>query len=245
MKKYIILFVVLIGLILGVNTSLFSQDYSYNSDINYLDLAPKSFLFVVDCSKRMNRKFSMNDPTKKIDIIKYWLPYYINKLPCDIPVGMRIYGHDDEMVTFSKCDNSDIVFYVGTENRKKINDDLEKIKYSKEIPLGLSLNKAIMYDFNNIGGMKEIILITDNLGNCKSKPCQLIGKLLKDRNDIRINVIALGVKSNTIEKSLKFIALESGGKYFNVNNEKEIEAALNDIILKKSPSEKEFSKSYE
>ena len=220
--------------------SLFAEDNS----INYANYVPKHFLFVVDCSKRMNRKFNLTDSLRKIDLIKDWLPQYINKLPSDIPIGMRIYGHDDGMITFSKCDNSDILAYVGFEKKDRLEDDLEKVASSKETPLGLSLNKAINYDFNNISGLKEIILITDNDGNCKSKPCKLVVKLLRDRNDIKINVIGMKVKSKSTEKDLKCIALSGFGKYYNINNAKELEEALNEILIKNRVTTSPYSQVY-
>lgn len=220
--------------------SILAEDTS----INYANYMPKHFLFVVDCSKRMNKKFNLTDSLKKIDLIKNWLPEYINKLPSDIPIGMRIYGHDDGMITFSKCNNSDILAYVGSDKKDRLGEDLEKVVSSKELPLGLSLNKAINYDFNNISGLKEIILITDNDGNCKSKPCKLVVKLLRDRNDIKINVIAMKVRSDSTEKDLKCIALSGFGKYYNINNATELEKALNEIILKNRLSNSAYSEVY-
>ena len=189
----------------------------------------------------MDKKLAMNNPVKKFDLIKYWLPEYIDKLPFGIPVGIRIYGHEDGMITFSKCDNSDIISYVGSSEGYKIASNLEKVKHSKEIPLGLTLNKAINYDFNNTTGLKEIILITDNNGNCRGRPCQLVTKLLKRRNDFKINVVAIKVKSKTTEKNLKCLTASTFGKYFNVSSKEELRDALNNIILgKKTSANKDF-----
>lgn len=220
-----------------IPASILAEDYS----INYANFMPKHFLFVVDCSKSMNRKFNLTQPLKKIDLIKNWLPEYITKLPSDIPIGMRIYGHDDGMITFSKCNNSDILAYVGSDKKDTLSETLEKVVSSEDTPLDLSLNKAVNYDFNNISGLKEIILLTDNIGNCKSKPTKLVIKLLKDRNDVKINVIAMKVKSTSVEKDLKGIALSGFGKYYNINDSKELEDALNEIILKNRLSNSVYS----
>ncbi|MEW5820028.1 MAG: VWA domain-containing protein [Cyanobacteriota bacterium] len=227
MKKFYLIITIIFFLSLLIPLKLFGQYYTENYD----EYAPKSFLFVVDCSKRMNRKFNDEDEKRKIDLIKYWLPEYIEKLPFGIPIGIRVYGHEDGMITFSKCDNSDIISYVGTEKRHNIEQVLDKIDMSKEIPLGFALNKAITYDFTDVGGYKEIILITDNIGNCKSKPCKIVQNLLKKRNDIKINIIGFGVKSKSVEKNLKCLIADSSGEYFNVNNLDEFKTVLNKIIL--------------
>lgn len=239
MNRIIILLIV--SFVVMGNLRLQAQDYSQN----YAEFVPKNFLFLLDCSKQMSRRWHYSETNKQLEDIKSWLPQYIEKLPPEIPIGMRVYGHDDGVITFNKCDNSDIIAYVGVEKNKKIIDNLEDFKPSSEIPLGISLNKAIRYDFNNINGYKEIILITNNTGNCKTKPCQLVLSLLKGRNDIKINVIAINVTSKKVEKDLACIANASFGKFYNVNNLEQIQKAVDEIILKDFDKTNYYQPSYQ
>lgn len=219
--------IIVLFVLLG-NIPVFAQDNS----TNYAEYVPKHFLFLLDCSKKMNKRWNYSETNKQYNDIKQWLPQYIETLPPEIPIGMRVYGHDDGMITFNKCDNSDIIAYVGFEKNKKIIDNLEDFGSSKEIPLGVSLNKAIRYDFNNISGHKEIILITNNSGNCKGKACQLVLALLKGRKDIKINVIAVNVKSKRTEKKLACLSNATFGKFYSVSNMEQFKKAVDDIVMK-------------
>jgi hypothetical protein len=205
-----------------------------DEDVDLYYLA-KNIHFLVDYSKKMDTKLSKEEPENNLDLLNNWLPNYIKDLPFYIPVGLRIYGHNDGIITFNKCNNSEIISYVGYSNYDKLVNNLKKLDHSGEVPFEMSLIKAIDEDLKNVTGPKELIIITNNLGNCSNFDQNKINKLLQDKENLKINVIGLNIKTPVVESSLKALSSSGKGRYYNIKEKQALKNTLNEIILELPP----------
>ena len=82
-----------------------------------------------------------------------------------------------------------------------------------ETPIAYSLMQAINNDFRNPNTLKHIVLITDGGEGCGGDPCRLIADLMRYRNDIKIDVIAIAGDENSSFMGLTCLPNSTGGKF--------------------------------
>ena len=73
--------------------------------------------------------------------------------------------------------------------------------------------------FAGTKGLKQIILLTDGGENCDESPCTYVINLMKERDDVKIDVIAFDVKDAEANNQLKCTALMTSGKFLTADSE--------------------------
>ena len=96
-------------------------------------------------------------------------------------------------------------------------------------PLEYSLRTAINSDFISNNDLKHIILITDGGESCDGDPCRFIQSVIRNRKDIRIDIIAISVSDDDFQQ-LKCISNATNGKIYNVLNPNELLNAYNNVL---------------
>ena len=98
-------------------------------------------------------------------------------------------------------------------------------------PITYSLKQAVKKDFNGHDGIKHIILLTDGGENCDESPCDYSIELMKQRRDIKIDVIAFDVHDGDDLAQLKCTADVTGGSFREAETKAELLNSMEDMMM--------------
>lgn len=229
MKKLLILSFVLFLCVIIAGKST-SSNYTINTNSDSLDKiqGEEKILFIVDFSNSMNDFIGSK---RKIEIAIDSLVRITAQLNPNIQTGLRVYGHKNGFNPILGCRATELVNPIKANNIGNIRNTLFQINPQGWTPITKSLKNAVNYDFAGISGKKRIILLTDGGENCDESPCEYAIKLMQERDDIKIDIIAFTVDDEDAESQLKCTALATFGKVYTAKTEaslaKSLEQALN------------------
>lgn len=230
-------------LVVFANNAVHPGNYSIhtaNEGISNINENEK-ILFIVDLSNSMNDY--MGNSTK-INIAVNALANITSRLNPKIKTGLRVYGHKFGFNPIFGCKASELVLPLKENNTANINSTLSRMSAVGWTPITKSLKDAVNFDFAGVMGQKRIILLTDGGETCDESPCDYAIKLVQQRDDIKIDVIAFAINDPDADAQLKCTALATSGKIYRANTAadlaKSLEQALNvstdvqgTVILKK------------
>ena len=218
MKNYTIIFSVSILLLLAINiliTSVAFPDQNYNVTDNFNKLKSlfpdEDVMLIVDFSDSMN-EFLGNK--RKIDIAMENIAAILPFVPQNIKIGLRVYGHKSGFTVYQACTASEMLVPPAKNSVTAVSNKLYSLKPQGVTPITYSLKKCIEKDFIHCNGKKHIVLISDGKENCDESPCKFAIELMKKREDVVIDVIALGIDDPEAITQLKCAALTTSGKFF-------------------------------
>ena len=200
------------------------NSWEYNS--NQTDENTK-ILFIIDFSNSMNDTMHGE---RKIDIAVNTLASITSKLSSDAYTGLRVYGHKFGFNNLIGCRASELVNSIKKNNSANIYNSLRKIQASGWTPITYSLKQAVNNDFYGLTGKKHIILLTDGGENCDESPCEYAIKLVQQRDDIKIDVIAFALDDDLANAQLKCTALVTSGKLYEADNAESLSNSLEDAL---------------
>ena len=185
-------------------------------------------LFIVDFSNSMTEKLH---GTKKINMLLDTMQELLPKLPENIRVGLRVYGHKNNLlIPGSGCKASSLIVPMSKGSSAAIQQALFSLKPTRLTPITYSLKQAVNCDFAGIPGKKRIILLTDGGENCDESPCDYVMELQKTRQDIYIDVIAFNIYDQDANNQLKCTALVTSGKFYSANTAAELMKSLSNSL---------------
>ena len=83
----------------------------------------------------------------------------------------------------------------------------------------------------NQEGIKHIILLTDGGENCDESPCDYAIELVKERKDIKIDVIAFNVHDSNDLDQLKCVADVTSAKFIKADTNSQLRQSMQELIL--------------
>ena len=222
--KFLVIIVLLVLFNFGLK-SLSEDNYRVFTPLTYGYKEDNSgcILFILDYSNSMNERVK---GVKKSDILKYAFYKISNQISKTEKAGLRVYGHKRGLLTYQACRASENLVEIRQNSCSDIAKFTERLRPSGMTPITYSLKQAVMKDFNNCTGLKHIILITDGGENCDESPCEYAIKLVKDNNDIKIDVIAVDIDNKEDMSQLECVAYVTNGKIFRANSVTEVEAEI-------------------
>lgn len=233
MKKIFSLLIILAFLIIISIKTTFANVANYNtyepetySAKNQAGINER-ILFIVDFSNSMNESLGVK---RKIDVALDTLSDILPKMSPKSWLGMRVYGHKNGFTAYQSCTASELVSPISQNNSKNIENKLSSLNASGWTPITYSLKQAVNTDFAGYGGLKRIILLSDGGENCDESPCDYAIELMRYRDDIKIDVIALAISDEEANNQLKCVALTTSGKFHTVNTEAELSDSLFDSL---------------
>ena len=197
------------------------ENYNYNSSGDKL-------LFVIDFSNSMT---AYRNNQTKANQVKELMTRILPQISPDTKVGLRVYGHTCNFLAYNACRSSELVVPLGLNNSTHIVSELHKLRPRGMTPITYSLKQAVKKDFNGFDGVKHIILLTDGGENCDESPCDYAIELMKQRRDIKIDVIAFNVEDNEDLAQLRCTADVTGGKFSEADTKAELLRSMEDMIL--------------
>lgn len=221
MKK-ICLFLILFFAIPVIAYQVYMPDeYSYSDSGDKL-------LFVIDFSNSMGEFL---EHKTKVNLVKNMLRTILPQISSDTKVGVRVYGHTCNVFAFNACRSSELLVPLESNNARKINSAVSKLKPRGMTPITYSLKQAVNKDLKDLDGIKHIILLTDGGENCDESPCDYAIELMKKRRDIKIDVIAFNVHDSDDLDQLKCVADVTSAKFIEANTNAELLNSMGELIL--------------
>lgn len=231
MKKKILLLILLFFMASSVYSA---PNYSYSTPSTYdysknknIQADKERILFIVDFSNSMNERLGHNT---KLEAALNTMQEILAMIPKDVSVGLRVYGHKTGFTPRQSCSASQLVSPIVPNNSVNIYSKLKSINAVGWTPITYSLKQAAFFDFGDTQGKKRIILISDGGENCDESPCDFAIELMKYREDISIDVIALAVGDRDANNQLKCVALVTSGKFYNANTAADLKNSLEDSL---------------
>lgn len=171
-------------------------------------------LFIVDFSNSMNDKLGNKT---KLQIALETLTVILPKISKNVQTGLRIYGHKAGFTYLQGCMASKLAVPFAMANADRILGALYATKAVGWTPITYSLKQAVNNDFAGVKGKKHIVLLTDGGENCDESPCTYAIELMKQRDDISIDVIAFDINDIDANDQLRCAAVTTRGKFYTAN----------------------------
>ncbi len=185
-------------------------------------------LFVVDFSNSMSEYL---EHKTKVNHVKEMMAYILPQISPNTQVGVRVYGHTCNIIAFNACRSSELIVPLGLNNTTKIGSEMLKLKPKGMTPITYSLKQAVKKDLRGFDGIKHIILLTDGGENCDESPCDYAIELMKNRRDIKIDVIAFNVTDDDDLAQLKCTADVTGGNFTEADTRAQLFRSMENFIV--------------
>lgn len=221
-KLWFILFILFIVPVFAYQVYM-PEEYSYRSS----NLEDK-LLFIVDFSNSMGEYLEHKTKVNQVkDTIKRILP----QISPETKVGIRVYGHNCNIFAFNACRSSELLVPLGNNNSSQIISSISKLRPRGMTPITYSLKQGVNKDLKNHDGIKHIILLTDGGENCDESPCKYAIELMKERRDIKIDVIAFNVQDSDDLDQLKCVADVTSARLIQANTNAQLVQSMEELIL--------------
>lgn len=232
MRKILVLLLTLTLSLGGISYA--KQNYTYSFPHNYREnINPQNIdsneqiLFILDLSNSMNER--MGNRTK-LDVAMSTMKEILPLIPPTTAVGLRVYGHKTGFTPKQSCTASNLISPIVPGNAVNIYSKLNSLEARGWTPITYSLKQAAYSDFGDTKTKKRIILLSDGAENCDESPCEFVIELMKYREDISVDVIALAIGDADANNQLKCVSLVTSGKFYNANTAGELKKSLQDSL---------------
>ncbi|MFW6377337.1 MAG: vWA domain-containing protein [bacterium] len=213
--KILLISILILGLFLGAYEGLWEQGAKkvVNYNIDLTDTQEDIFIMLIwDASESM---WEDNYGVEKIVQSKDVLKTFVNDIPEEINIGLRIYGArrvDDLKDSF-------LATPINNANRESMLNFIANVKPTGKASLAYSLDES-RKDLKSVQGKKFLILVSDGIDNGEIPTEDVIDNIIKD--DIILHVVQIGDSNKEIKDKLKDMATKTGGSYFTYNQQEEI-----------------------
>ena len=221
MKKLVLILFILVMLPVLAYQVYMPEEYSYKDNGNKL-------LFILDFSNSMGEYL---EHKTKVSQIKEMMKTILPQISSDTEVGVRVYGHTCNIFAYNACKSSELLVPLGLNNSLKINSAISKLRPKGMTPITYSLKQGVNRDLKGLDGVKHIILLTDGGENCDESPCDYAIELMKERRDIKIDVIAFNVHDSNDLDQLKCVADVTSAKFIKADTKSQLMQSMQELIL--------------
>ena len=219
-KLWLILFIIII-------IPVFAYDVYMPDNYRYEEAGDK-LLFVVDFSNSMGEYL---EHKTKVNQVKDMMARILPQISNDTKIGIRVYGHTCNVLAYNACRSSELLVPLGANNSRQINNAISRLRPRGMTPITYSLKQAVKKDLAGLNGTKHIILLTDGGENCDESPCDYSIELVKQRRDIKIDVIAFNVSDSDDLAQLQCTADVTGGRFIEADTNAQLVNSMQELIL--------------
>lgn len=220
MKKLALLFLITIIPVLAFDVYM-PDEYKFKDNGDKL-------LFVLDYSNSMGEYL---EHKTKVNQVKEMMSYLLPQISPETKVGLRVYGHTCNIIAYNACRSSELVTPLGFANSANILSEMSRLRPRGMTPITYSLKQAVNKDLQGYDGIKHIILLTDGGENCDESPCDYSIELVKNRKDIKIDVIAFNVHDDDDLAQLRCTADVTGGHFTEAETKAQLFHSMEELIL--------------
>lgn len=206
---------------------VFAYEVYTPENYNYKESGDK-LLFVVDYSNSMGEYL---EHKTKANHVKEMMKFIVPQISPSTKVGLRVYGHTCNLFAYNACRSSELVVPLGFTNSDSILSEMSHLRPRGMTPITYSLKQAVNKDFEGYDGIKHIILLTDGGENCDESPCDYAIDLVKERRDIKIDVIAFNVHDDEDLAQLKCTADVTGGRFTQAETKAQLFRSMENFTI--------------
>lgn len=166
------------------------------------------------------------DGTTKMGIAKETIMSFMEELPKETNVALRVYGHKGTGSESDKelsCSSSDILYGFDPYDQEAFAQALDKVQPAGWTPNGLALSKA-KEDLSEFSGKENtniVYMVSDGMETCETEPVKVAQEFHDSNIKPIINVIGFDVDSEG-QNHLKEIADAAEGLYHSANDQNEL-----------------------
>jgi Mg-chelatase subunit ChlD len=192
----------------------------------------RSVLIVLDASGSMNQP--MPEGRTRLEAAKAAVGDFLGKLPAEVRLGLRVYGHQSSPDR-KNCEDSELVVGFASVGKSKqaIIAKVAGIEARGYTPITRSLQLAAQDIGGEPGAERTVVLMSDGRETCKSDPCAAAKALVGADAKLVIHAIGLGV-DDAARRQLQCIASVAGGAYFDARSQAELAATFAKAAATKS-----------
>lgn len=172
--------------------------------------ADRNVALILDASGSMNGK--LTDGTRKIAAAKSAVAELAEKIPNDVQLSFRAYGHQHHRSKHNCTDTQLLVPAAAAGTiREAVRASSNSLMAQGYTPITYVLGLAAD-DLKNATGKKTIVLVSDGKETCEGDPCVLANKLAEADADLTIHTVGFGVDAQA-RRQLQCIAGAARGTY--------------------------------
>ncbi|QQK81400.1 VWA domain-containing protein [Salicibibacter cibi] len=182
---------------------------------------------ILDASGSMAEEI---DGTSKMDIAKDSIASFVETLPEDAQIGLRVYGHEGDNTNEGReesCNSSELVYDIQEYEEDEFADELDDVEPTGWTPISYSLQEAEQ-DFEDYPGEENtniIYLVSDGIETCDGDPVEAAEQLSSSEVEPFLNIIGFDIDPEGQEE-LRELAEMTEGTYTNAANEDELTQQL-------------------
>lgn len=183
---------------------------------------------LLDASGSMAGK--VNDEIK-MEVAKKAIYNYLDKIPDNANVMLRVYGHkgsNNENDKSLSCGFSEVMYPLQPYNKEQFNAALSKFGPKGWTPLASAI-ESVNDDFKDYTGdenLNVVYIVSDGEETCGGDPVNAAKNLNQSNTHAVVNIIGFDV-GNSEQQQLKNTAEAGKGNYVTVNNADELYQTLN------------------
>ena len=167
----------------------------------------------------------------------------LQQMPNDEKIGLRTIGvHPSQIMNLLNAGRKEICQQtllhnpIRSYNEEHIIGSLKELYPFGPSPLAYALRTVVENDFQHYTPEKHIILITDGYETCDGNPCEYIKYLMTQRDDIIIDVVAIGANKYDLSY-LQCLTDSTGGKIYDVQRPMDIVPVVKQLTNQISPQQ--------
>jgi hypothetical protein len=181
----------------------------------------RNLQIVLDASGSM--KLALQGTTRWATALKVF-NQVVAKLPEDLNVGLRVYGHRAPAKSKETCQDTELVVPVGKLDRARLLSVVTALKPRGETPLVFSALQT-PGDLKALGG-GTVILITDGEESCGGNPATAADQLKAAGVDVTMNIVGFTLAGKRVQEQLSAFAESTGGRYYGAQSGEELARAI-------------------
>lgn len=186
------------------------------------ELSALQIELILDASGSMWEKV---EGRPKITSAKEVMTKFIQNLPPDAEVALRVYGHRIAPGKPGACEDSELVVPFSKIDKPRLVERVRLLRALGTTPIAYSLSQVVS-DFGNVPGEKMIVLVTDGIEECRGSPSAAVSELLAKGLEVRVNVVGFAFADDTSKAEMQRIAELSRGRFFDARNARGLQDAI-------------------
>jgi hypothetical protein len=148
----------------------------------------------------------------------------IRKIPDDLDVGLRVYGHRESARSPATCTDTELLVPIGKLARARLLASVARLQPRGETPLIYSLLQTAE-DFQG-HGRASVILITDGEESCGGRPETVVERLRQSGIDVTLHIVGFALTAKAVEDQLATLAQATRGRFYGAQSREQLSQAL-------------------
>ncbi|MFW6026235.1 MAG: vWA domain-containing protein [Candidatus Woesearchaeota archaeon] len=209
--KILIICLIILGVFLGAYEGLWRQGAKkvINYNIKFTQEIEDIYLVLIwDASESMWEK---DFDIEKIIQSKDVLETFVNEIPDNINIGLRIFGAR----RINDLEDSFLAAPIQNNNKNKLLNFITNVEPLGRASIAYTLEES-RKDLQNVQGKKYLLLVSDGIDYGQIPTEDVIERLIED--DITLHIVHIGESEQCIKEKLKDMANNTGGEYFLYND---------------------------